>query len=562
MDWNSFISYHPGGIHVVEKKGMHFRQLGDLKVYIPRASEEVGFRSIVETNLRQKVNPGTYAGQQANEIIQGLFAVAHLELKRLLPQLASRLFFEFVVFMHSQWGRLMMQAQQGLLRQEDAEVYWKEGPVERRTLRYLLEECVRLSPQEEPEVSKDLLLSLTDRVYIAARYLVELSNISDQLHFFYPNQAVLTILPPKQEKYFVYCLEPTAQEVYDRFQKLKVEHHTFSGEELEDFPTVWNLIREQLNGAFEKEIGIPIDRAFGFCLGLKDFIAPPKDSFDVLFMPEEKLYAAIAMNYSLPETSVRDVIAGLTLTKESLEAENREVFDTKRHFQARLRPFAKLPHPTGPHLAWDTPTLEETLGEVIGHISFCRLPSEWDLPGIYGATQSVNKTLSKRFVQQVRDRFESCGWRCNTEVKGFTDRNGAFYNIANDPGEIDVLAVSPDGKVIAQVECKRLSPSTDTRTYRDDLSDFYGTGKFLEKAKRKHEWLMGNPSVLVAHLERSTGARLKQTATVRPLFVTLFPNFAATKATDIPILTAKGFFQRLTKNPLYWPDIVQENTEP
>lgn len=562
MDWNSFISYHPNGIRVVEKKGMHFRQLGGLQLYTPRASEEVRFRVLLETNLRRTVKPATYVGKEANTIIQRLFDDAQMEFKRLLPQVASRTFFEFVVFMHSQWGRLMMQAQQGLLRQEDAEIYWKEGPVERRTLRYLLEECVRLSPQEEPEVSKDLLLSLTDRVYIATRYLVELSNISDQLHFFYPNQAVLNILPPKQEKYFVYCLEAAAQQAYERFQKLEVEHYTSSDEEMEDFGTVWNLIREQLNGAFEKEIGIPIDRVFGSCLGLKDFIAPPKDSFDVLFLPEEKLYAAIAMNYSLRETSVRDVIAGLTLTKESLDAENREVFDTKRHFQSRLRPFAKLPHPTGPHLAWDTPTLEETLVEVIGHISFCRLPSEWDLPGIYEATQSVNKTLSKRFVQQVRDRFESAGWRCITDVKVLTDRNGALYNIANDPGEIDVLAVSPDGKVIAQVECKRLSPSTDTRTYRDDLSDFYGNGKFFEKAKRKYGWLMGNHSVLVAHLERSIGARVKQTAAVRPLFVTLFPNFAAIKATEIPILTARVFFQRLTKNPLYWPDSVLENTEP
>ncbi len=558
MDWNSFISYHPNGIRVIEKKGMHFRQLGDVRVYSPRASAEVHFRIMLETKLRRAVKPGDYTGKQANKIIRGLFADAQAELKRLLPQLASRSFFEFLVFMHSQWGRLMMQTQRGLLRQEDAEVYWKEGPTERRTLRYLLEECVRLSPQEEPKVSKDLLLSLTDRVYIAARYLVELSNISDQLYYFYPNQAVLTILPPKQDKYFEYRLESAAQAAFESFQKMKVEHHTSSGKDLEDFADVWNLLNEQLKEPFQKEIGIPVDRAFGLCLGLKEFTSPPKDSFDVLFIPEQKLYAGIASNYSLPETSVRHVLSGLTLTKESLDAENGEVFDTKRHFQSRLRPFARLPHPTGPHLAWDTFTLEETVAEVIGQMSCRKLPSEWDLPSISGAVQSVNQALSKRFVQQARDRFQSYGWRCITEVKGFTNRKGAFYNIANDPGEIDVLAVSPDGSVIAQVECKRLSPSTDTRTYRDDLSDFYGSGKFLEKAKRKHEWLIANQSVLLAHLERSTGARVKETATVRPVFLTLFPNFAATKTTAIPILTAKVFFQRLAKNPLSWPNSADE----
>jgi len=360
-----------------------------------------------------------------------------------------------------------------------------------------------------------------------------------------------------QAKYFEYRLEPAAQAIFESFQKMKIEHHASSGKELEDFADVWNLLNVQLKEPFEKEIGIPIDRAFRLCFGLKEFSSPPKDSFDVLFIPDQKLYAGIALNYSLPETSVRRVISGLTLTKESLDAENREVFDTKRHFQSRFRAFARLPHSTGPHLAWDTFTLEESLAEVVGDMSFCKLPSEWDLPSIYGAVQSVNQTLGKRFVQQVRDRFESCGWRCKTEVKGFIDRNGASYNIANDPGEIDVLAVSPDGSIIAQVECKRLSPSTDTRTYRDDLSDFYGSGKFVEKANRKHEWLIKNQLVLIADLERSTGARVKQTAIVRPIFLTLFPNFAATRATDITVISAKVFFQRLTTNPLSWPTSLE-----
>jgi hypothetical protein len=455
MDRKIFISYQPEGVYIIEHSGMHFREVGGLKIYTPRASEEVSFRMLLEAKLRRTIKPGDYTGKEANKIIQGLFADAQVELKRLLPRVASRSFFEFLIFMHSQWGRLMMRAQKGLLEHEDAQIYWKEGAVERRTLRYLLEECVRLSPQEEPEASKELL-SLTDRIYIAARYLVELSNISDQFHFFYPKHAVLTILPPRQEKYFEYRLASAAQCVFERFEKMKLEHHTSSGEELEDFATVWTSVRDQLNEPFEKEIGIPIDRAFGICLGLKEFTSPAKDSFDVLFIEEQRLHTAIAVNYSLAETSVRHVLAGLTLTKESLDAENREVFDTKRHFQARFRPFAKLPHHSGSHLAWDIFTIEQALPELIGHISFCGLPTEWEVPTISERLQQVVQTLSKRFAYQVRDRFQLSGWRCIAEVEGLVDENGVFNRIA--PGEVDILAVSPDGTIIAQVECKRLKP--------------------------------------------------------------------------------------------------------
>ena len=551
------ISYQPDGVYIIEPKGMHLREIGGLKLYTPQVSEEVNLRMLLERQLRRSVKPGEYTGQDANKIIQGMFYDAQAELRRLLPRLASRSFFEFLVYMHSQWGRLMIKAQQRSLDEKDAEIYWKDGPTERRTLRYMLEECLRLTLPEESTASKDeQYLSLTGRVYVAARYLIVLSNISDQLHFFYPEQAVLTILPPKQGKYFEYKLSLRDQAVFNRFEAIKLEYHTSSGEELEDFSTVWNLMKEQLNEPFQKEIGIGFDRAFGICQGLKEFTSPAKDSFDVRFIEEQGLFTAISENYSLAEQSVRRVMSGLTLTKESLEAENRQVYDTKRHFQARFRPFARLPHPSGPHLSWDTYTLEQALLEIIGHMSFSRLPSEWRLPLITEELQRVVQILSKRFALQVRDRFERCGWRCISGMEGLVDVNGVFHGIT--PGEIDVVAVSPDGNTVAQVECKRLSPSTDTRSYRDDVSDFYGPGLFVEKARRKHEWLKDNLSTLVSHLHRSAKIRASETATIRPLFLTLFPNFAETKATEILVLTAKVFFQRLTRDPSFWPDTTPE----
>jgi len=537
---------------------MHLRQLSGLHLYTPRTSEEVRFRMMLESVLRRLAEPGTYTGEKANELVKALYAAADAELKCLLPQVASCSFYELLVFLHSQWGQLMSKAQQGLLQANEAEVWWREGAIARRTLRYLLEESVRLSPPEEPNAPESLLLSLVDCVYIAARQLVELSDVSDQLHFFYPSAAELTVFPPRQEQYFEYKLQPAATSAFERFQKIKIEHHTSSGEELEDFTTVWNLIKEQVNGPFENELGISIEKAIGFCFRLKEFIRPAEKSFGGLFVLEEKLYNGIAQNLSLPETAIRLVVAGLTLTNEALKAENRQLFETKRIFQSRFRPFARLPHTTGSHLAWHTYTLEQTLLEVIGNLSFGKIPPEWDYPKVSAAIQEVNQTLGKRFVYQVRDRFHACGWKCSAEVRDLIDSHGVRHSIANDPGEIDLLAVSPDGKIIGQVECKRLSPSTDTRTYRDDLSDFYGSGRFLEKAKRKHDWLTKNHSMVVAHMKRCTGARIKDTATACPLFLTLFPNFAVTRATEIPILTAKVFFQRLTNNPLFWPNNTQK----
>jgi|SRR5215468_6127941 len=106
---------------------MHFREVGGLKIYTPRASEEVSFRMLLEAKLRRTIKARHYTGKEANEIIQGLFADAQVELKRLLPRVANHSFFEFLIFTHSLWGRLMTRAQKGLLEHEDAQIYWKRG---------------------------------------------------------------------------------------------------------------------------------------------------------------------------------------------------------------------------------------------------------------------------------------------------------------------------------------------------------------------------------------------------------------------------------------------------
>ena len=295
------------------------------------------------------------------------------------------------------------------------------------------------------------------------------------------------------------------------------------------------------------------------CDQLQHFVRAAKNSFGVFFVLEQGLYEAIEKRCSYPKDAVQCVMAGLILTKESLDREKRAAFNTKQHFQARYRPFARLPHPIGLHLTWDTGTLLWVLtNEVIHNISFGKLPDEWKRGKITAAVNDIQQELSRCFVYEVKDQFAACGWKCVVEVKQLRDARNTRHIIENSPGEIDVLAVSPDGQTIAQVECKRVSPSNDTRTYHDDLSDFYGSGKFVEKAKRKHAWLMENHAVVVHHLKCSTGIEVSDNAKIHPLFLTLYPNFAMTRASEVPILPAQIFFQELSRDALFWPSATQQ----
>jgi len=172
MRINSIINYRPEGVYIVEQEGIHQRSIGGLDLYTPRTSEEVRFRMMMEARLRQIATPGTYTGQEANRLIQSLYAVAESELTQVLPKVASRGFFEFLVFMHREWGRLVTKMQKGELDAHDANLCQAEAALERRTLRYLLEKSVQLAPSEQPAAARDTILSYTDRAYLAARHLV------------------------------------------------------------------------------------------------------------------------------------------------------------------------------------------------------------------------------------------------------------------------------------------------------------------------------------------------------------------------------------------------------
>jgi hypothetical protein len=164
----SFINYRPEGVYIVEQEGMNHRCIGGLDLYTPRTSEEVRFRMMMEAKLRQIATPGAYTGREANQLIQSLCAVADGELTRVLPKVASRSFFEFLVFMHRQWDCLITKMQHGELADYDANLCWAEAPIERSTLRYLLEKSVQLVPPVQPEAEKADVLSFAGRAYIAA----------------------------------------------------------------------------------------------------------------------------------------------------------------------------------------------------------------------------------------------------------------------------------------------------------------------------------------------------------------------------------------------------------
>jgi hypothetical protein len=337
------------------------------------------------------------------------------------------------------------------------------------------------------------------------------------------------------------------------YQDMKIRHHTFDEPDLESSTGVIEAVADACDAAFSEELGLSVRQAVGLVHRLNEFCRPALNNFPVCFIHREHLADVVKQNFGLSPGSVLAVLSGLTLLPEQMATENKALYVAKREHQARYRPFALLPHPTGPHLQWDPAVAERAMIEVVERMSFGRLPVEWRKPAVQAAVERARSKLANGFVQEAKRRFEAAGWRCVTEVKVFKNASGTRHEVGNDPGEMDILALSPGKDVLLHLECKRVYPSENPRTASEDLQDFFGRdGKdgFISKATRKHKWLEENSATVLSHLQTQLGlGSLTGKVDVRTGFLTLAPNFAATRSATFAVMTGKLFFQQLRLAP-------------
>jgi hypothetical protein len=126
------------------------------------------------------------------------------------------------------------------------------------------------------------------------------------------------------------------------------------------------------------------------------------------------------------------------------------------------------------------------------------------------------------FEGEVRGLLAASGWTVIGPVKKVY-LDGKWREIPC--GEIDALAVSPDGKRLLLVEAKCLPFSTDVKMWHGDASDF--NKDFVPKIERKLKWCLENLAV-IEHCFRTRHVPVdKRPSTATPLFATLRPHISA-----------------------------------
>lgn len=87
---------------------------------------------------------------------------------------------------------------------------------------------------------------------------------------------------------------------------------------------------------------------------------------------------------------------------------------------------------------------------------------------------------------------EKTNWLLEEEVK---ISHNAQFKASRDTGDIDVLAINHDEKIIFSIECKRTESARNSKEMVGQVDDYFGRNSkkgYFEKHQNRHEWLTKN----------------------------------------------------------------------
>jgi hypothetical protein len=179
------------------------------------------------------------------------------------------------------------------------------------------------------------------------------------------------------------------------------------------------------------------------------------------------------------------------------------------------------------------------------------LPPEWNDPGLLSAVGTLQGKCGRWFEEVVSTCVNSQGLKAINSRKSLGRKED---KIQFPCGEIDLLAYSPEEKLLIVGESKMTLAGSEPKFFRDELEDFVRKEKaYANKFRRKIEWVKSNVD-LVCKALNSTNEFSGSVAieNIAPVMVTFRPTIASYYIHDFPCVSLSEFMHDL-KERGSWP---------
>lgn len=506
------------------------REIGGVTLLRPRPQMEELFRGLAERHLRERYISGCYADTaKINEILQCQFGYFHGCLMEKVTLIASVDLLECILTQYDRTAEIDTKHKRGLLGSTDA-TYWQEnGPVIRRSLKYIAEVVSHCRPPISVNLPEATLLVSLEEIIIAAEMMVQLYILSDQTYGLIPDETTFVIHPDGAEDYWELQVAHPARIAGIRersWNDMQLrDRYLATPQPYEDEP----LQARFLDTICSQELGFPYSMALHTLRAIVNKTTAGGEVGDIPFVNRSYLIASLSEDLHLPQSVVERLIDGFTIRVECAMSEGRRLWCPKQEYRPNRRGFFEATHPTGPHLMWSRAMARECLRLLMDGTIYQHFPKEWRTKATNRALGNLQNSAGKWFESEVARNLAVKGAVGKPSVKQKVGRGHDRVLIPEHVGELDYLGYLPQERTLVLLECKTTNFAHEPSLSKGDISRFVERDdSYVKQLDRKRKWL-GENYLAVGRALFSDLAEESHIAPVRiaTALVTMYPTFAS-----------------------------------
>jgi len=201
------------------------------------------------------------------------------------------------------------------------------------------------------------------------------------------------------------------------------------------------------------------------------------------------------------EEFVRDFYSGLTVNKSNCTPIENCFYNNQNENRHIFRPILELSidgelyNIIGYHKWLESMTLLST-----NSFPFGLFPIEWRKhKKLKTFIHKIDNTHDKLLENPISEILNDKNILNDSNVESFVQPNGININIKDDIGDIDILFIDEEYKLIYVCECKHNRSRFDMNNWRRDYKNFKDT--YESQLTRKKEWANSNKDVIQTHFK-------------------------------------------------------------
>lgn len=213
----------------------------------------------------------------------------------------------------------------------------------------------------------------------------------------------------------------------------------------------------------------------------------------------DSLIKEIIAKTGCDESFVTDFYCGLTVNKQNCLSIERCIYNNQDENRHVFRPIlevnidGELCNIIGYHKWLESLTLLST-----NSFPFGLYPSEWKKHKVLREfIQRIDNTHDKLLENPIEEILNDKSFIYDLNLESFIQPNGVNINISKDIGDIDILFLDVENKLIYICECKHNRSRHDMNNWKRDYSNF--KDKYEAQLKRKVDWAFANRQIIGTH---------------------------------------------------------------